>query len=93
MARAIPLATGTGDVQASTGACTLVGFSARETVGSASADVTLRDGTDTSGTVKAILRLAANGSQAAQIPPVDFSTGVFVDRSGTGSSELVLYVQ
>ncbi|MGW0993527.1 hypothetical protein ACWD5V_09490 [Streptomyces sp. NPDC002523] len=93
MSRAIPLATGTADAQGLSGACTLVGFSARETGGTASADVTLRDGTDISGAIKAILRLPANGSQAASLPPVDFTTGIFVDRSGTGSSELVLYIQ
>lgn len=93
MARAVPLATGTADIQGVTGACTLVGFSVRETGGTASADVTLRDGNDTSGAIKAIVRLVANGSQAGSIPPVDFTTGIFVDRSGTGSSELVLYIQ
>ncbi|MGV4984519.1 hypothetical protein ACVB8X_13945 [Streptomyces sp. NRAIS4] len=93
MARAIPVATGTADVQAVSGACTLVGFSARETGGTASADVTLRDGTDATGAIKAIARLAANGSQVAMVPPVDFVTGIFIDRSGTGSSELVLYIQ
>lgn len=93
MARAVPVATGTTDGQAVTGSCTLVGFSARETVGTNSADVTLRDGTDAAGAIKAILRLTANGSQAAALPPVDFATGIYVDRSGTGSSELVLYLQ
>ncbi|MCI3277521.1 hypothetical protein [Streptomyces cylindrosporus] len=92
MARAIPLATGTADAQAVTGACTLVGFSARETGGTNSADVTFRDGTDASGAIKAIARLVANGSQAGPLPPVDFATGIFIDRSGTGSSELVLYL-
>lgn len=92
MARGVPVATGSADVQAVSGACTLVGFSARETGGTASADVTLRDGTDASGPIKAIVRLVANGSQAAALPPVDFATGIFVDRTGTGSSELVLYL-
>lgn len=92
MARGVPVATGSADVQAVSGACTLVGFSARETGGTASGDVTLRDGTDASGPIKAIVRLVANGSQAAALPPVDFATGIFVDRTGTGSSELVLYL-
>lgn len=90
---AVPVATGTTDGQATSGACTLVGFSARETVGSDSADVTLRDGTTAAGAIKAILRLTANGSQAALLPAVSFTTGIYIDRSGTGSSELVLYIQ
>lgn len=93
MARAVALVTGTTDVQAITGACTLVGFSARETAGVASADVTLRDGTTATDPVKGIIRLVANGSQAEMLPAIEFVTGVFVDRSGTGSSELVLYIQ
>lgn len=93
MARAIPIATSATDGAAVTGPCTLVGFSARETAGAASADVTLRDGTDATGAIKAVLRLVANGSQAGTLPPVDFTAGIFIDRSGTGSSELVLYIQ
>ncbi len=91
MARAVALATGTADVQAITGACTLVGFAARETGGAASADLTLRDGTTATDPIKGIIRLVANGSQSATLPAVEFAAGVFVDRSGAGSSELVLY--
>jgi len=93
MSKAIALATSAADAQGVTGACTLVGFSARETAGAATADIALRDGTDATGAIKGVIRLIANASQAAVLPAVEFGTGIFVDRSGTGSSELVFYIQ
>lgn len=91
MARAIPVASAAADVQAVTGGCTLAGFCAA--AGAAATVVRLRDGTDSSGAVKAVIGLAANGTAAGTLPAVDFATGIFVDRDGTNSAELVLYIQ
>jgi hypothetical protein len=91
MARAIPVASAATDVQAVTGTVSLVGFCAA--AGAAATVVRLRDGTDSSGTVKAVIGLAANGTAAGTLPAVDFTAGVFVDRDGTNSAELVLYLQ
>jgi hypothetical protein len=92
MARGVAVASGAGDVQAVTGAVTLVGVAARETAGSpAAASLVLRDGTDATGAVRVPIELAANQSVAVQLPAVEFATGVFVDREA-GTTELVLYI-
>jgi hypothetical protein len=91
MSRAFPVASAATDVQGVTGACTLVGFAAA--AGAAATVVRLRDGIDSSGAIKAVIGLAANGTAAGLLPAVDFATGVFVDRDGTNSAELVLYIQ
>jgi hypothetical protein len=91
MARAFAVASAATDVQGVTGACTLVGFMAA--AGAAATVVRLRDGTTASDPVKAVIGLAANGTAAGTLPAVDFTTGVFVDRDGTNSAELVLYIQ
>lgn len=91
MARAVPVASAATDVQAVTGSVSLLGFCAA--AGSAATVVRLRDGTTASDPVKAVIGLAANGTAAGLLPSVDFATGVFVDRDGTNSAELVLYLQ
>ena len=92
MSEAISIATGTGDVLAFTGATRLHGYSVRESATTgAVATVILRDGTSVAGTPVAYIELAANASDAARIPTVDISAGIFVDRVA-GETELVLYV-
>jgi len=91
MARAVPVAAGATDVQALTGTATVVGFALRET-GTAAGGVQLRDGTSAAGPVIAVGGVATSGSVYIPVPAVDVTTGVFVDRSGTGVTELVLYV-
>jgi len=88
----VAVATGTSDVQGFTGAGQLVGYSVRETVGSDSATITLRDGTTTGGAVIASDTVAGGTARAVLLPSVPFSTGIFIDRSGSGSSEVVLYL-
>lgn len=90
MSRSISLAAGAGDVQATTGNVTLVGFSVRESTASA-ATLVLRDGTTTGDPIKVTIGLAAGAGQVTALPAVDFSTGIFVDRT-TGTTELVLYI-
>lgn len=92
MARAVTLAASSSDAQAVTGATQLHGFSVRETGGTNPGTIQLRDGTDATGQIKATIHLAANGHQTSTVPAVEFTTGIFVDRSGTGTTEIVLYV-
>ena len=91
MSRAVSLAAGLGDVQATTGSATLVGFSVRETAAGA-AVLVLRDGTTTGDLIKVTIGLAAGAGQVASLPAVEFATGIFVDRT-SGTTELVLYIQ
>lgn len=92
MARAFPVASGAADAQAFTGSGTLVGYTVRESAGTpATASLVLRDGTSTAGSVIATISLAASTSQSAELPAVQFDTGVFVDRLA-GSTEVVVYV-
>lgn len=91
MSRAFPIASAATDVQGVSGACTLVGFCAA--AGAAATTVRLRDGTTATDPVRAVIGLAANGTAAGLLPSVEFATGIFVDRDGTNSAELVLYIQ
>lgn len=91
MSRAIFVTGSASDTQGFTGPCTLVGYTARET-GTAAGIVQLRDGTTTGDPVKATISLAISGTVGQMLPAVDFVTGIFVDRTGTGVVELVLYV-
>ena len=92
MARAVYVATGTADAQGYTGSGTLMGVAVRETIGTNAAAVQVRDGTSTAGSVIAMASVAAAGIGYLPVPAVYFTTGLFVDRSLTGSSELVLYL-
>ena len=84
--------TGTGDVQAVSGAGTLHGWSARESAGTAAAaTVVLRDGTSTAGAPVASIELGPNARASERIPSVGFGTGLYVDRVA-GETELSLYV-
>jgi hypothetical protein len=90
MSRAIPVASGSADAQAFTGAATLVG--ATLLVGATATTVYLRDGTTAAGAIVAALKAPANSTVHVQVPACDVATGLFVDRDGTNSTELVLYV-
>lgn len=92
MPRAVHVATGTADAQAVGGAATLLGYSVRESaVVAAFATIILRNGTTATAPVVAVVELAADKSESAQLPAVDCSGGLFVDRVA-GETELVLYV-
>lgn len=92
MARSIAVASGTGDVQAVTGSCTLLGVCVRENAGApAAAGVVLRDGTSAAGAVVVPVKLAAGATWFGPLPAIEFTTGIFVDRE-SGTSEVVLYV-
>lgn len=90
MAFCVVVAAGSADAQAVTGTAELVGYSIRETAG-AVASLTLRDGTSVAGLSRTFVSLAANGVETKFLPAVQFSSGIFVDRTG-GSTELVLYL-
>ncbi|WP_304455978.1 hypothetical protein [Nocardiopsis sp. YSL2] len=89
MARPVHVASGTGGVQAATGAGTLVAFTA---TGSAASVVRLHDGTDNTGPVVAVIGVPAGNTAADRLAAVDFTTGVFIDRDVTNASEFVLYL-
>lgn len=92
MPRAIPVATGTADVQGVTGKATLAGYSVRESaVTPAVATVILRNGTTATDPIVALIELAANASQTETLPSIDCPGGVFVDRV-VGETELSLYI-
>lgn len=92
MARAVVVASGTADAQAFTGACTLVGYSVRESAGIAAvATVVLRDGTAATDPLRVLIELPADRSETTKTPAIDFANGVFVDRVA-GETELVLYL-
>lgn len=92
MATAVDVATATTDVLAYYGSGCLVGIAVRETVGTNPAAVQVRDGDSVGGDVIAMGSVAANGIVYVPVPAVNFQTGLFVDRSGTGSSEVILYL-
>ena len=94
MADAIHTAGGAGDVQLLTGAGKLVGFSAHESaaVGTATS-FTLRDGTSTAGKALAFAELLADGDKNISFAhPVEFTTGLFLDRAATGESEITVFL-
>lgn len=88
MSRAVPVASGTADVQGYTGATTVMAFSV---TAAAATIVSLRDGTSAAGPVIATVRLAGAGTQHVILPAVEVATGIFVDRDAV-ASELVLYL-
>lgn len=92
MSRAVPVAASAADAQAFTGACTLVGYSLRETGAVNPGTVVLRDGTLATDPIRVTDRVTAGTAKAQMLPAVEFATGIFVDRSETGTTELVLYV-
>ncbi len=93
MADAIAVATGTADVQISTGGGKLHGFSCRESAAAAAvATAILRDGTAATGIPLAYIELAANSSQTVVFPaPVEYQTGLFLDRVA-GETEITAFV-
>jgi len=92
MAIPIAVAAGTADVLAYTGAGVLFGWSARETVGTATAAISVRDGITVAGPIIAEVGLVAGGMSLGVGVGVTFQAGLFVDRSLTGTSAIVLYV-
>ena len=94
-ATATPIATGTADVQgfAATAGLRLMGYSVRESAGSAAvAALNLRHGTTATDPLLAVSELAANGADNAWFGPqgINCPNGIFVDRVA-GETELVLY--
>lgn len=96
------LATGTTDTLVVTGIgatgrlrTLFCGFSARETVGSASSTVNIYAGTDATGRLLFTISLAANESRSegpwytTECMPAP--EGIFVDRGGSGSTLLVIF--
>ena len=86
-ATVVAVASGTADVQAVNAACTLLGWSFGENAASAAvAEIIIRDGTDNTGTIVAVLTLNPDESirESAPFGGLKITTGVYVDRvSGT----------
>lgn len=91
MSRAVPVAAGATDVQGYTGSGCLVGVAIRET-GTAIGHVQFRDGTSAAGAVVAVASCAQNGAVYMPVPAVNFETGIYLDKTGTGVTEVVLYL-
>ena len=92
---ATPVASGTGDAQgvAAASGLRLMGYSARESAGSAAAaDFNLRHGDGNGDPLLVVGELAANGSDVRWLGPQGLACpdGVWVERV-SGSSEFVLY--
>ncbi|WP_189059583.1 hypothetical protein [Longimycelium tulufanense] len=77
------LATGTGDVTVHTGYTILRGWSIRESATLAlAATVIIRDGTDDTGMIVAVIELAADSHDTVWLGEgIQCATGVFVDRT------------
>jgi hypothetical protein len=87
--------SGTGNAQgiAATANMRLCGFSAREKAGSAAAaSFNLYAGTDNTGTLLAVIELAADGSVQHSFPAggLNAAAGIYVERV-SGTSEIVLH--
>lgn len=95
MADAIAVASGTADAQAFTGAGKLAGFSAHESGAVATAtSLIIRDGTSVAGKALAYVELATNASETVAFPdPIEFQTGLFIDRAATGETAVTVYVE
>lgn len=90
MARAIVVASGTGDVQVvPAGGSTVVGFTVAAT---AAALVFLRNGTTTGDPAVAVVRCPAGATVHVALPAVDCPAGVFLDRDGTNAADVAVYV-
>jgi hypothetical protein len=90
-----PVATGTGNVQAlaASGGRRLLGYSVRESAGTAAvATAVLRHGTGTGDPMIAVIELAANGSETRDFfdRGIAVDNGVFVHRVA-GETELALW--
>lgn len=93
MASAIPIATGTSDVQAYTGPGVLVGCSFRENAGTpAVASIVLRDGTTDTGKIIAVINLLADESMRDNFPDIHFATGLFVEKE-SGETQGAVYIR
>lgn len=86
-ATVVGVASGTADVQAVNAACTLMGWSFGESAATAStAEIILRDGTDATGTIVAVISLNPDETvrEVGPAAGIRIVTGVYVDRvSGT----------
>lgn len=94
-ATVVAVASGTADVQAVNAACTLLGWSFEEDAGTAAvARIILRDGTDATGTVVAVISLNPDESvrENAPIPGIKITTGVYVDKTAGNTIGSVWYV-
>lgn len=78
------VASGTADVSVLAAACTLLGWSFAENAASAAvAEVIIRDGTDDTGEIVAIISLNPDESvrESAPNPGIALATGAFVEKS------------
>ena len=94
MAQPIPVATGLGDVQVSTGAQKVSGLSAREsgTVATAASFV-LRNGTTATAPAVIFVELAADGATNLNYAdPIRFPDGIFLDRV-SGETQVTVFVK
>lgn len=90
LAQPIVSASGTGSAALTSTDGILRGYSVRETAGSpAAASLRLRDGS-VSGTILAVVALAASESKAQTLPNVRVNAGVYLERVA-GSTEVVVY--
>lgn len=88
MSRAIAVASGTGNTQAvPAGSNTVVGLTVSA---GAAATIRLRHGTLVTDPVIAVAQLAGAGTVHIQVPAVNVTDGVFVERSA--AAEAVVYV-
>jgi hypothetical protein len=92
VARPVFVTASAADALAYTGPCQLAGFSIRETGATNPATIVLRDGITVAGPIVVEDRALAGTARAQVLPNIEFTTGIFVDRSETGTSELVLYL-
>jgi hypothetical protein len=95
MARAVAVATGTGDAAISTSTPSrLMGWSVVETAGTpALASAVLRDGTGTGDPIVAQAKVAASGAAFQWFDPAGIvcPNGVFLDRTA-GETTVVVYL-
>jgi hypothetical protein len=97
MAKAVVIASGTGDVQAFTGPCVLSGFAFRESAGTpAAAKFVLRDGTAATDEMRIPVNL--NASESTRDLSIDGGrgivchNGIYVDRE-SGTTEGVVFIR
>lgn len=89
------VASGTGDAQAVNAACTLMGWSFGESAATAAwAELYIRDGTTAAGTIVAHITLNPDESvrEAAPMPGIKITTGVYIDRVSGTTDGSVWYV-
>jgi hypothetical protein len=94
-ATVVAVASDTADVQAVNAACTLLGWSFGESAGTAAvAELILRDGTDATGTIVAVISLNPDETirECAPNPGIKIATGVYVDRVGGTTQGSIWYV-